>query len=567
MSLKGFISYAYRDAETIYESIKVKLLAYTNNLVNIDDNKLLSLLIKVWSNIAEHIHYYIDAMYGEVLISTVSVYENAIRLARSNGAVINTYKAATTTIRVTLTYTGDSDTPLLTSTTIPAYSRFSNGNVVFTNTVTTVIPQQNASSVYVDLLCSNISIVNGIALGDLTGELNKVILLPYSIHRNTVSIYVDNEAWTRVDSFAFSSPTDKHYIITVEPSGGIITIFGDNVMGAAPIGNCTANIATTDGELGNVPANTVTEILSDLIIPIEWEVSAYNIVNGSGGGGIDTLEDIRRNLIYLNRNNKVMIRPIDFTETASLHPSVAFAGISFNGGLDVTVYIYPLGGGIASSLLIQDVATYLEERKSIPTVLSVKPIGETSLFATIDVTVLPTYSNSEVKSKVIADLLSYINSISGIEDSLYISNIYSEIEAVEGVSHSTIKFVETLPYPLQTVGNTKTLLYSAVYKVVSNIGILNKTITVRFVSSTTYTVIEDGSSLGTFTVGDVETLLGSTILEQITVTDNGYSSGDEYELDLYSSNNSVISDISLGRYSVPKIYDTANLTINTTGGY
>lgn len=78
---------------------------------------------------------------------------------------------------------------------------------------------------------------------------------------NSDTVYVNDEAWARVDNFLGSKPTDKHYAMELITNDRGVVVFGDGVTGKIPVvgvGNISAEYRYGANNDGNVGANTVT---------------------------------------------------------------------------------------------------------------------------------------------------------------------------------------------------------------------------------------------------------------------------------------------------------------------
>lgn len=83
----------------------------------------------------------------------------------------------------------------------------------------------------------------------------------------TDTVTVEGEAWTRVDNFLASKPTDKHYRVELGENDVAKFIFGDGVTGKVPpvgVGNISATYRYGGENDGNVGANTIVSDKSGL---------------------------------------------------------------------------------------------------------------------------------------------------------------------------------------------------------------------------------------------------------------------------------------------------------------
>ena len=78
--------------------------------------------------------------------------------------------------------------------------------------------------------------------------------------KDSISLVINGDAWTRVDYFDNSSSSDKHFMLVYQSSGKCRIRFGDDITGAKPVINSVVYgmFAVTQGLLGRMDAGTIT---------------------------------------------------------------------------------------------------------------------------------------------------------------------------------------------------------------------------------------------------------------------------------------------------------------------
>jgi hypothetical protein len=184
----------------------------------------------------------------------------------------------------------------------------------------------------------------------------------------SMSITADNGAYSEVQSFLNSTPTDLHYTVEVDEFDIAIIRMPAGDLGAVPIGGMSVSYEIGGGEAGNVQAEDISIIpgtirdTSGAIVTL----SVSNPLNASGGADRESEASIRQRapetLRVLNRS----IAREDFEIVAEAVTGVARAlmlstnedpAVAENSG---HLFIVPEGGGQPSSTLRQTVLDQFE---------------------------------------------------------------------------------------------------------------------------------------------------------------------------------------------------------------
>jgi len=147
-----------------------------------------------------------------------------------------------------------------------------------------------------DIICIHGETISQEIVGSSDGTTGQHFALrhkPVISQSEMVEVYAGAwETWTRVNNFVDSEATDKHYRIEVHEDNTCHVIFGDGVNGQIPWRG-TNNIRVTyrkgGGIVGNVAANTITELLS----AVDYVESVNNAAAASGGTDRETLDHAR----------------------------------------------------------------------------------------------------------------------------------------------------------------------------------------------------------------------------------------------------------------------------------
>lgn len=180
---------------------------------------------------------------------------------------------------------------------------------------------------------------------------------------DTSSVVAGNGVYTKVDNFFDSTSTDRHYLERVDQDDRGRLVFGDGRNGTIPTGDIVATYETGGGVVGNVNLGAIRLLDQDILDSMSRPVvlSVNNPAAASGGFPRMTEAEMRfegpKSLRLLER----AIAHDDFEIGAGAVPGVSRA-LALTKNQDPAVeenetriYIVPLGGGVASQGLLDQV--------------------------------------------------------------------------------------------------------------------------------------------------------------------------------------------------------------------
>lgn len=151
---------------------------------------------------------------------------------------------------------------------------------------------------------------------------------------NTVTVTVNDEAWTEVSSPLDLSPTKKSFIVKTTTSGVTIVQFGDGQLGQVVPANSVIGVSyrVGGGTAGNVAAGTIATSIIGFITSSQNPVT-INITNrtssGQGGADEESLEEARTHIpLYFKANDRAVTID-DCQEVARSFSSPQFGAVSF----------------------------------------------------------------------------------------------------------------------------------------------------------------------------------------------------------------------------------------------
>lgn len=341
-------------------------------------------LIEVFAYGLDILSFYGDRIANEAFLSTATDRASIVDMAR----MLDYRPTGTTAATVDIEFTSSS------SVTVPA------GTVVSTQTLSAV--SSGEPPVFFETLEDTvvdgtvaIGAVEGTTVSETVGESSgridqEFLLNQYPVIDRSVRIFVDEgigpTEWTYFDRL-IEAGSNRNAFTTSEDSRGVITVlFGDNVNGRVPaIGaSIVAEYRVGVGERGNVAANTLTELQSDVLEVTERITQVTNPLPATGGASQESTDSIRKSAPQTLRALYRAVSLRDYEDITVGIPGIAKAKAVQPGYQTVVVYVAPFGIGTAASVEKKaEVTDFLEARK----MSNITVIVDDPVFVPIDITI------------------------------------------------------------------------------------------------------------------------------------------------------------------------------------
>lgn len=441
-----------------YQQVKNVLLqrmrSTTDEITDFAEGNIFIILISMFAGIAEVIHYYLDNMARETFFVTSKRYSSAIKHAKL--VDYHTKAAVPSTVNVTLTISeqfGGVIAPSPQDYDIPVGTRFtSNSGIIFVST-RRVLFEQNTYSV--DVPCRQIQNTGTKYIGPIT-DPDAIIYIDETdgfYAEGSARLTLDGEEWELVTTFAYSTTDDKHFKVEISEDQRPYIIFGDGRFGQKPNSAAVAEVSydITLGEGGNTLAGEIESSPDDVINDIP-NIFMVNINDSTGGSNYENFQMLKDHVPLSIRTLDRAVTEQDYVDIAKLCPGVDKA-YAYKNCRDVTIFITPGGGGIASTTLCDDAASFINKRGILYVNSLVLPVQQLNLGMDITVygaTAIKTNNISDDVTHALTDLYSYQNS--DIFKMIYLSDIYHTVEDLGAVDHLTINSL-TLVLPSNEVIN------------------------------------------------------------------------------------------------------------------
>lgn len=447
-----------RSFNDIKSTLISKLRARVPEMSDYSEGNIFILIISIFSAIAEVIHFYIDNMAREAFLPTARRYSSLYKHAK----LVDYHIKAGIPASVNLTIYRGNGSPITENITIPVNTEFQSkdGKTWLSSKTIVWDATQNPYSVKVPVVQkSKVGDPDRIQLGQITSTDVIIYLgdLPtdQKYVEGSMVLYIDNEPWILVDTFAYANSTDKVYKVEIDEAGKPYIMFGDGQFGMKPNlnGKVEAEYYLTYGALGNIAENQFGTPIPTILTDKYNDISISNVYSASGGSDYETFDMLKQHIPLSIKTLGVAITREDYGAIAKLVPGVDKSYVDYQCGKFVTVYITPDGGGEASQALIDSVTDKLTKAKVITTHINVKSTHTSLIFLDATITGRKSFSKNDISDQVIKALVeAYSYNTSDINKVVRLSDLYALIDNQSMVDYLNINSLYLLSYPVPQGG-------------------------------------------------------------------------------------------------------------------
>lgn len=565
-----------------FNDIKAKLISELRlqipEITDYSEGNIFVIIISIFAAIAEVIHYYIDNMAREAFLPTARRYSSLYKHAKLVDYHIKS--AIPATVDVVL-YKND-DTPIGQDITIPLNTEFTSSDGKTWISTKTVIWYKDSYYVTIPLVQQkSVGVPDRIQLGNILSPDSIIYITDIPSDQKYVegsmNLYINDEPWILVDTFAYSSSRDKVYKVEIDEQTRSYIKFGDGQFGMKPEYNATieASYSLTYGSAGNIATNNFTTVPQG-IQAIDNKITINNVIPATGGSNYETFNMLKNHIPLSIKTLGVAITKEDFEAIAKMVGGVDKAYANYVCGRYVEIYITPDGGGEASSALLDSVEKTISKSKVITTSIEVLSTHKSQVFLDITITGKKSFKSNDISNQVKKALTTaYDYNNSDINKPIRLSDIYALIDNQSMVDYLTINKLYQLPYPVPQkntslplnisyfVQNINPVSTGEQYWVIVNTFFANKHYDVLIQKF--YGEDSDNRILGNGSYGEVINVLDletqTKIIFQITINKPSenldYGENDKYELTLLPMNQNLYPL----SYQIP-IIENQNITLS-----
>lgn len=438
-----------------FNDIKAKLISELRlqipEITDYSEGNIFVIIISIFAAIAEVIHYYIDNMAREAFLPTARRYSSLYKHAKLVDYHIKS--AIPATVDVVL-YKND-DTPIGQDITIPLNTEFTSSDGKTWISTKTVIWYKDSYYVTVPLVQQkSVGVPDRIQLGNILSPDSIIYITDIPSDQKYVegsmNLYINDEPWILVDTFAYSSSRDKVYKVEIDEQTRPYIKFGDGQFGMKPKYNATieASYSLTYGSAGNIATNNFTTVPQDIQV-IDNKITINNVIPATGGSDYETFNMLKNHIPLSIKTLGVAITKEDFEAIAKMVGGVDKAYANYVCGRYVEIYITPDGGGEASSALLDSVEKTISKSKVITTSIEVLSTHKSQVFLDMTITGKKSFKSNDISNQVKKALTTaYDYNNSDINKPVRLSDIYALVDNQSMVDYLTINRLYQLPYPV-----------------------------------------------------------------------------------------------------------------------
>lgn len=447
-----WVGYITRSYQQIKASLIQGLVSKAPEITDHSESNILIILISMFSGVGEMLGYYIDNAAREAFILTARRYASMVQLTR----LIDYRVKASSPATVTMVISFDEPVPLQSSGspyTLPINIEVEDANgirFISTHTEPLEIP---AGSVQMVLpFIQQLSFQNQ-NLGTTVGSnIDQQFILPEGYVDGSLRAVIGGVDYDLVETFAYSFPQSKHFIVRVDETGTAYMVLGDGSNGKVPpaASAIIASYKTTSGIAGNLAAQTITTLVTDLssYLPNTVTIEVSNLNESTGGASYESLENIRIKAPLSIRTLSRAVTPQDYIDVCKQHPGVSKADIDFSCGKSFDLFIVPVNGGIATSLLLSSVHEWVDEKKMVGTFPVIRSAGTTNIVLDATVTLKFRADVSVAQPAILAAIKDFFSlEKQDINKSIYKSALQALIQTISTTEFLNITKITTRPYP------------------------------------------------------------------------------------------------------------------------
>lgn len=335
--------YSSRDFDTIRKDLLARADRVLPEWTDRDPSDFGMMLLDLWAYSADVLHYYIDRAAGESFLETATQRESVLALANLLDYVPRGRSSATGS----LTLQNDS----ASSVVIAPYTQFlaRNDNITYQAYTLLGATIPATSSAPVVLLEGSLTQDEVLSSGSSGTSGQRYTLMSANVAVQSVVIYVAEDGVTptmyqRVAAMSSAASGDRVYATEVTADGFVDIVFGTTLNGFIPPpgSKITATYATSSGEAGNLPANSITGFKTTT----PTGISVVSSTAFSGGLDEESIASLKRSIpSVISAQNRAVTRN-DFIALATQVEGVSKATIAFTpnvgsasaGSASVTVY-------------------------------------------------------------------------------------------------------------------------------------------------------------------------------------------------------------------------------------
>ena len=412
------INYTAREFESLRLEFKDMVRRAVPDWVD-SDGSFEMVLLDAYAYMGDILNFYVDRVAAEAFLQTAVRRDSILRIAQTFGYVPTPQVAARGMVRFT-------KVPAIGNVVVPAGTQVFSQKEGERPVVFETVEDALVTTEFADILVHEGTTVLEELAGVSSGANNQAFpLFRPGVIKDSVRVYTkDGDAdsqtgqpslveWQYVDRLLDGQFFDQVYTLWMDDEGFTYVVFGDGVNGRVPTVGAEVYVTYRFGfgEFGNVAAGAIKSLVSGGTLAGRI-VTVTNPEPMQGGANAESMESIRRavpqSLVAIER----AVTTEDYRSLALRVGGVAKARCLAVNAINVILYVAPVGGGVPTALLKDQVQVYLKDRKMLGTTVTVGDPTYVGVNVTVDIEANPRFKNDDVKravTKAIEDLYAFDN--------------------------------------------------------------------------------------------------------------------------------------------------------------
>ena len=405
------------------------------------------MLVEAFAYVVDLLLYYLDRQANETYLPTAQERQNIINMCKLIGYTPKSAKSALANIRISLNKVHNSHVILPSGSQIET-----SDGLIFETQEDAVIKAGNLST--------NVSAVEGETFEEIIGTSNGEAWQEFYLSRSGVIEILDatinGNTWKVVESLAEYSYADEVFTAEIDAWRRAEVFFGNGQTGKIPAKSerIIVRYRVGGGIVGNVAPDTIN-IIRDIATDVKGNKIAVTVTNpdwASGGAEPESLESIKLWAPRFFETQDRCVTQQDYETFATNYGGIAKAKVIVDDNLRTkgeanVIHVYVLTYGsennsvaLANETLKKDLLTYLNKYKMLTDWLEIEDGKFTSVDFSGTVTISQGFSIDSVLENITKTLNSLMNvDIRDMGEALRISDVYSAIDNLEGISYVELK--------------------------------------------------------------------------------------------------------------------------------
>ena len=461
-----------RSYDSIKQTILNRIRTEVPEMSDISEGNIFVIIISIFSAIAEVLHYYIDNMARETFFITARRFSSLYKHAK----LVDYHIMAATPANVdVLLYVENAngeveqfgpDNPLYISGDIEFTSNdgkiWKMAKSVFWGEGTI---DGSQDTLYNKTKYCAISLWQKRHIGEYTlGTINannQIFYLGDSIKtgelyvENSMTLKVGDTPWALVNTFAYSSADDKHYMVDIDLSGKPFVKFGDGKYGMRPPHGELVYVEydVTYGSASNIPANSFSTVPGE-ILEKNPNIKILSPNQAVGGNDFETFSQIKDHLPLSIKTLGVIITKEDYISYIKTLPGIDKAYVTYQCGKVLHIYLIADGGVTTEAEALEKlVYDSVDKVKVITTEIDIQWALDAMIYLTLEVTGRKSYKAEDIRTQVLTALIQeYSFENSDINREVRLSDIYSLVDNLNTVDYLQITNLSILKRPVSVGG-------------------------------------------------------------------------------------------------------------------